>query len=287
MYKLEKNMYFSNMRVRDVLGVNILHCQVRKNCRTVYYSEKWPGGIEGGFSLIMLSSGTALFKLKAARFTARKNDLVLWAQGDLREFRPAPRAPVSYDVIAFGILTGKDPSSAQGMDLPPHFRVARPKKARALFHEIFRIHNGKSAFRFQECSVLGIKLLRLFWETRLRHDRLFSESDALMDERINDTLNYITGNYKIRLDVAGLARRVNMHPVHFNRLFKRSTGVAPSQYVLEKKIEKAKDFLGLYGEDPTYTAMELGFHDYSHFYRTFRRLAGMTPSEYIRRLAKS
>ena len=280
-------MYIFSMQIRDILGVNIIHCQVRKNCRTVYFSEKWPGGAEGGFSLIMLSRGTALFKLKDVGFTARKNDFVLWAQGDLREFRPAPRSPVSYDVITFGIMTGQDPSAGQGLDLPPHFRVARPQKARALFNAIFRICNGKSAFRFQESSVLGIKLLRLLWETRLRPDRLLNEPDTLVDERIQDTLNFITGNYKTRLDVAGLARRVNMHPVHFNRLFRRSTGVAPCRYVLEKKIEKAKDFLGLYGEDPTYTAIELGFHDYSHFYRTFKRVLGMTPSEYVGRFRKT
>jgi len=274
-------MYIFSMRVSGVLGVNIFHCQARKNCRTVFYSEKWPAGMEGGFNLILLSRGAALFRIRDSSFTARKDDFVLWAQGDLREFRAAPHSPVSYDVITFGVMTGQAPSgNGIALDFPPHFRIARPGKARALFRDIIRTHCGKSVFRFQECSVLGIRLLRLLWETLLRPGRLLSEPDALVDGRIQDALNFITGNYKARLDVAGLARRVNMHPVHFNRLFKRATGVAPCRYVLEKKIEKAKDFLGLYGEDPTYTSIELGFHDYSHFYRTFKRLSGMTPSQY-------
>jgi AraC-like DNA-binding protein len=125
-----------------------------------------------------------------------------------------------------------------------------------------------------------MRLLRLLEETRLKPDGILRGPEAGMDERIRDTLNYVGANYKARLKVADLAKRVRMHAVHFNRLFRSMTGLSPNKYVLEKKIEKARDFMRLYGDQPNSTAIELGFHDYSHFFRTFKRLSGMTPSQY-------
>ena len=107
-----------------------------------------------------------------------------------------------------------------------------------------------------------------------------------MDPRIRSTLTHINERFKDRLLVKDLAFRVGMHPVHFTRLFTRSTGLAPHRYVLAKKIEKAKDFITTLEETPEATSMDLGFHDYSHFYRTFKRLTGMTPSAYVKAFRK-
>ena len=59
-------------------------------------------------------------------------------------------------------------------------------------------------------------------------------------------------------------------------------GVTPYRYLLERKIEKAKDFMQVYGDPPGAVGQEFGFHDYAHFYRTFKQMTGTTPSAYAR-----
>jgi AraC-like DNA-binding protein len=277
-------MYFSRMRTCDLLGVPVNHCHERKNYRVVFYTEKWPGGFSRSFNLILMNRGLALFKIRDASFTARRNDLVLWAQGELREFRPKPGFPVSYDVINFSAVQfpGKT-MDTETLDLPPHFRVTSLRRVRPCFQAVLGAFKRKGPFRQQESSIACLDLLRLLRETYQRPDNLPKDLDMPMDGRIADALNYIGANIKARLKISELAGRAGMHPAHFNLLFKQATSLAPNRYILEKKIEKAKDFLALYGDQPASTSIEFGFYDYSHFYRTFKRLTGMSPSKFLKR----
>jgi AraC-like DNA-binding protein len=279
-------MYFLNMAIHDVLGLALSHCQIRNKSSTVFYTEKWPGGMEG-FNLVVINRGSASFRIGDYHFNAHKEQAVLWAPGDMREFRPLHGLPVSFYIIVFEALTrGGKITRTQDLDLPVHFQVSRPGRVRSLFKTLFTVYNGKNPFRDQESSRRGLQLLRLLWESQVKPDRVLSDVGSFIDKRIMETLQFIAVNYKARLNVADLARRVHIHPVHFARMFKQATGMAPRKYILEKKIEKAKDFLGLLGQDPIGTSMDLGFYDYSHFYRTFRQFTGKSPKAYIRQFRK-
>jgi transcriptional regulator of acetoin/glycerol metabolism len=84
----------------------------------------------------------------------------------------------------------------------------------------------------------------------------------------------------IRIDVlAGLAG-LSVH--HFSRAFKRSVGVAPHQYVMQQRIEKAAELLARTDQLLSDIALATGFSDQSHLARSFRRIVGSTPSSFRR-----
>jgi len=84
------------------------------------------------------------------------------------------------------------------------------------------------------------------------------------------------------LSLAGLAAQANLSPFHFSRLFKRSTGMSPHQYVIRERVERAKGLL-LRGDMPAAAvAREVGFSDQGHLSRHTRRLLGATPSEILK-----
>ena len=64
----------------------------------------------------------------------------------------------------------------------------------------------------------------------------------------------------------------------FTRLFKEATGLPPHQYVILRRVERAKQFLQA-GTDLSLTevALRAGFSDQSHFSRHFKRFVGVTP----------
>jgi len=80
-----------------------------------------------------------------------------------------------------------------------------------------------------------------------------------------------------------LAEEVGMNRYRFSRLFKRSTGLSPHQYVIARRVEKAKRLLGLEGSSLHEVALGTGFADQSHLTRHFKRLVGVTPGEFRRR----
>jgi len=67
---------------------------------------------------------------------------------------------------------------------------------------------------------------------------------------------------------------------YFSQLFKQSTGRAPHQYVLLKRIEHAKEQLCNQKTSVTNAALSAGFQSPSHFAHVFRQLEGTTPSRF-------
>ncbi|THF84174.1 AraC family transcriptional regulator [Cohnella fermenti] len=83
------------------------------------------------------------------------------------------------------------------------------------------------------------------------------------------------------LGLAAMAETISVSPQYLNTLFRQSWGMGPYQYLLQFRIQKAKDLL-LAGRVGTVkeTAARVGFLDDSHFVQTFRRLTGLTPAEF-------
>jgi AraC family transcriptional regulator len=79
------------------------------------------------------------------------------------------------------------------------------------------------------------------------------------------------------LSLAELARVAGMDLFRFVRAFKTATGHTPHHYVLQARIDRAKEFL----HDPKVSisdvALRTGFANPSHFAATFHRISGTTP----------
>lgn len=68
------------------------------------------------------------------------------------------------------------------------------------------------------------------------------------------------------------------------RMFKDSYGMAPMQYILNKKIEYAKHLLSTTDKRMSDIAEELSFTDAKHFSKAFKNYAGMLPREYKKQI---
>ena len=97
---------------------------------------------------------------------------------------------------------------------------------------------------------------------------------------LSRVLQYIGDNVDTSLSLQSLADLAQMDSFLFLRRFKQSTGLAPHQYVLRQRVERAKLLLG----DPklpiTEIALRLGFASQSHFATVFRRIAKASPRAY-------
>lgn len=93
--------------------------------------------------------------------------------------------------------------------------------------------------------------------------------EALMRDRLADDLC-----------LEDLAREVGLSPFHFARAFKRTTGVSPYRFLLERRIERAKDLLAGTRLAIVEVAAACGFDTQTGFTSAFRRLTGTTPGRW-------
>ena len=81
--------------------------------------------------------------------------------------------------------------------------------------------------------------------------------------------------------LAQLAAVVRLNPYHFARQFKAATGLPPHQYVILRRVERAKQLLqGGSHLSLADIAAHAGFSDQSQFSRHFKRLIGVTPGRF-------
>jgi AraC family transcriptional regulator len=84
------------------------------------------------------------------------------------------------------------------------------------------------------------------------------------------------------ITLADLARSCELSNRHFTRAFRQSTGMAPHQWLQQRRIEKAKQLLETSAAPLSAIALDCGFADQSHLTRTFSRVAGVTPGTWRR-----
>ena len=71
-----------------------------------------------------------------------------------------------------------------------------------------------------------------------------------------------------------------MSPYHFLRLFKESMGLTPYRYVIERRVERARELLRRSSLPISEVALSCGFTDQSHLSWHFKRLVGLTPKAF-------
>jgi AraC-like DNA-binding protein len=78
-----------------------------------------------------------------------------------------------------------------------------------------------------------------------------------------------------------LAREARVTPFHLIRSFRAATGLTPHQYVIQRRLARARALLRE-GCSATEVAHAVGFGDQSHLHRHFKRVMGLTPGQYAR-----
>jgi AraC family transcriptional regulator len=78
----------------------------------------------------------------------------------------------------------------------------------------------------------------------------------------------------------GMAELGDISQCHCGRLFKQALGLSPYQYLLQQRVERAKQLLKQKDKPVVEIALDCGFNSHSHFGRKFRQLTGMTPKAY-------
>lgn len=97
---------------------------------------------------------------------------------------------------------------------------------------------------------------------------------------VTRSLEYINDNLDINIELDELARNVSLSKYHFLRMFKKELLLTPHQYILNKRVEKAKSLIQN-GFSISNAAIEVGFNDQSHFNRNFKRYYDYLPSQIL------
>lgn len=149
--------------------------------------------------------------------------------------------------------------------------------AMALLRE--RGSNGLSGRLYAEslANLLAVHLLRHYSEP---HPGFRSSGGGLTGYKLRKVTNFIEENHERDLALAEMAGAAGISPFHFAREFKRATGLAPHQYLIKVRIDRAKAWLAKSELPIVEVGLRAGFNNQSHFTRLFHHRTGLTPKAY-------
>jgi len=102
---------------------------------------------------------------------------------------------------------------------------------------------------------------------------------------IHEVKRYLEQQPERNITLDELAVTFRCNPYHLLRSFKKMAGLPPHAFMLNARIERAKQLL-LDGVPLAAVAAETGFADQSHFHKVFRRILATTPRQYQQRFGK-
>ena len=107
-----------------------------------------------------------------------------------------------------------------------------------------------------------------------------TEQKEINYTRIAEAIEYIKANFKDQPNLDEVAKKVNLSPFHFQRLFSEWAGTSPKKFLQYTTIEYAKNLLKENQATLFETAYETGLSGTSRLHDLFINIEGMTPAEY-------
>jgi AraC family transcriptional regulator len=188
----------------------------------------------------------------------------------------------SLDELAFdqGILRTKG-LAAPG--LGSHDRVMYGL-ANALLDPVERANERSTLFIDHVALAFFAHVLRTYGNAAVRDD---STPGALSPWQLRRVLDFLAAHLSEDPTVAELARECGLSAGYFSRAFRQTAGVTPHQWLIRKRVERARQLLLGNGLGLADVALVCGFVDQSHFSRVFAKLEGDSPGRWRQRNRQS
>ena len=156
--------------------------------------------------------------------------------------------------------------------------------ANALLDSVERANERSTLFIDHVALTFCAHVMRTYGNAPLPDDR---PAGGLSPWQLRRVLDFIAAHLNDDPSIAELARECGLSSGYFSRAFRQTTGVTPHQWLIRRRVERARQLLLGNGLGLADIALVCGFVDQSHFTRVFAKLEGDSPGRWRQRHSKS
>ncbi len=112
---------------------------------------------------------------------------------------------------------------------------------------------------------------------------IISENIQDKDDYLSRAVDFIHNNLSdTELSIVKVAQSLYLNPIYFGRVFKKMAGKSFREFLMEKRLEKAKLLLETTNKSVTSVCYDVGINSISYFSVAYKKHFGMLPSETVK-----
>lgn len=230
---------------------------------------------EDKFVAVIILDGKTEYIVDDHKYLVIKNDIIIFPPGVSHSGRTDSEHPWSFISVIFRMDLIEEAIYYFNKSILIWGNCG--ESLRKLFIETSRAWTGKNPLYQVKCRLTATEILYQLLLSEMPYHKVPHI------KKLEKARNTIQENFRQELSVEELAKSIDMSVSYFRRLFHEAYGCSPMQYIINLRIENARDLL-LSGEVNVTEAAHLsGFEDIYYFSTLFKRKTGITPTGLIRK----
>lgn len=180
--------------------------------------------------------------------------------------------PISFFIHFTGLAAAECMSYLTPLE-PMMYTISERTSFEALFRRIIRVHNIKTSSNLLEENQLLLQLIAAV-------SRSGGSAEIPVRNDILYAMEYIQTHLQEEIDLKKYAQSIHISGSRFAHLFTQTAGIAPHQYLLRMRLERARGLLRDSSMNISEITETVGFSDPFYFSRLFRKAYGISPKSF-------
>lgn len=209
------------------------------------------------------------YHLSAGQGFLIEPEMLTWYQADQDN-------PWSYIWIGFGGKeAGKCLDDMGVSEEQPVFYSGHGAEMKRIVMKMLRTHAGSVSSQYQ-LQGLFYSFLALLTENPVEAEEQQDKESVY----VKNAIRFVRNNYQNKIRVTDIANEICVSRSYLYKLFERSCGMSPQEYLIRFRISKARELLHTSNMTVEEIALTCGFYDTKAFSKSFKQHYGMSPKEY-------
>ena len=261
----DKTMFERLMALHFEKDIGIYYCGKRINTLGHTYGPE----IKNHYIFVLVNKGKAVM-LPHKKIRFGEHDLLIMFPDEKIHYRALEAWSISWlglygeAVSDFMDLLGATPQK-------PIIKISLYNELKAVMDNIYDA--SKDTSLSSKLSIIG--LTYEFFAILLKNARLDRKTDL-----ISASLKIIDYNFCSNVSIEKIAESLHVDSAYFSRKFTEKMQLSPKEYILNKRIERAKELLCTTDANIFEISNSVGYEDQFYFCRIFKKYTSLSPSEY-------